>query len=442
MNTDTPASTPRKRRHVFRKLVVALILLVVALLIFVQFGLGFAIRNGAKAAGPAAIGTPITIGSTHFRPLTGIMELGGLVVGAPEGFKANVFEMDSFRVVFDPKSILSDTIVVKEIVIVDPIVSYETTGLSHNIGSILKKLEGAGEKEEQTEERTGDKAGKKVVIEHFVFRGARVRIASTALGGRGIFIPMPSIELRDIGRKSGGATSLEVLTEVLGSIAKGVLGAVKDGAFAVGGAAVDAVGAVGGAALGAADAAGKTAVKAAGAVGDAAIATAGAAGSATLDAAGAVGGAAVDAAGAVGGAAIGGVKAVGGAIGGLFGGASKTNAPAEGKAPEAEKPAEAPAKSTGVMAVGGAAVDTVADVGGAAVKTVGAVGGATLDTAAAVGGAAVGGAKAVGGAAVGGVKAVGGAAVGGVKAVGGAIGGIFGGGDKAATNATEAAKPE
>ena len=442
MNTDTPASTPRKRRHVFRKLGVAVVLLVAALLLFVQFGLGFAVRNGAKAAGPAAIGTPIMIGSTHFRPLTGIMELGGLVVGAPEGFMANVFEMDSFRVVFDPKSILSDTIVVKEIVIVDPIVSYETTGLSHNIGSILKKLEGAGEKEEQTEERTGDKAGKKVVIEHFVFRGARVRIASTALGGRGIFIPMPSIELRDIGRKSGGATSLEVLTEVLGSIAKGVLGAVKDGAFAVGGAAVDAVGAVGGAALGAADAAGKTAVKAAGAVGDAAIATAGAAGSATLDAAGAVGGAAVDAAGAVGGAAIGGVKAVGGAIGGLFGGASKTNAPAEGKAPEAEKPAEAPAKSTGVMAVGGAAVDTVADVGGAAVKTVGAVGGATLDTAAAVGGAAVGGAKAVGGAAVGGVKAVGGAAVGGVKAVGGAIGGIFGGGDKAATNATEAAKPE
>ena len=42
----------------------------------------------------------------------------------------------------------------------------------------------------------------------------------------------------------------------------------------------------------------------------------------------------------------------------------------------------------------------------------------------------------------GGVKAVGGAAVGGVKAVGGAIGGIFGGGDTAATNATEAAKPE
>ena len=442
MDTIPPPSTPRKRRHVFRKLGVALILLVVALLIFVQFGLGFAIRNGAKAAGPAAIGTPISIGSTHFRPLSGIVELGGLVVGAPEGFKANVFEMDSFRVVFEPKSLLSDTILIKEIVIADPVVSYELSGLNHNIGAILKKLEGAGDKADKPEEEADGKPGKKVVIERFVFKGAKIRIASTALGGKGAVIPMPAIELHDIGKKSGGATSLEVLAEVLGSVAQGVLGAVKDAAFALGGMAVESIGAIGGAALGAADAAGKTAVKAAGAVGDAAIATAGAAGSATLDAAGAVGGAAVDAAGAVGGAAIGGVKAVGGAIGGIFGGASKTNAPAEGKASEAEKPAEAPAKSTGVMAVGGAAVDTVADVGGAAVKTVGAVGGATLDTAAAVGGAAVGGAKAVGGAAVGGVKAVGGAAVGGVKAVGGAIGGIFGGGDKAATNATEAAKPE
>ena len=76
MNTENTASTPRKRRHVLRKIVVILILLVAALLLFVQFGLGFAVRNGAKAAGPAAIGTPITIGSTHFRPLTGIMELG------------------------------------------------------------------------------------------------------------------------------------------------------------------------------------------------------------------------------------------------------------------------------------------------------------------------------------------------------------------------------
>ena len=429
--SDNKASAPRKRRRLFSKIAITLVVLVVALLLFVQFGLGFAVRNGAKAAGPATIGAPITIGSTHFRPLTGIVELGGLVVGAPEGFKANVFEMESFRVVFEPKSILSDTIVIKEIVIADPVVSYELSGLNHNIGAILKKLESGGDPEDKADTQTGEKSGKKVVIEHFVFSGAKIRIASTALGGKGAVIPMPKIELRDIGKKSGGATTLEVLTEVLGSVAKGILGAVKDAAFAVGGAADDAVGAVGSAAIDAADAAGKTAVKAVGAVGGAAVDTVGAAGSATLDAASAVGGAAIDAAGAVGGAAVGGVKAVGGAIGELFGGASKTNAPVEGAAPGTEKPEEAPAKSSGVMAVGEAAVDTVAGVGGAAVKTVEAVGGATLDTAAAVGGAAVGG-----------VKAVGGAAVGGVKAVGGAIGGIFGVGDKAATNGTEAAKPE
>ena len=431
-----PSSSPRRAWRLLRNALLAVVLIVIALLLFVQYGLGFAVRNGAKAAGPSLIGTPITIGSTHFRPLTGIVELGDLVIGAPEGFKANVFEMKSFRLIFEPKSLLSDTIVVKEIVIADPMVSYELSGLSHNIGAILKKLEGDGSKPDESEaEPKAGGAGKKVIIEHFVFSGAKIRIASTALGGKGAVIPMPVLELRDIGKKSGGATTLDVVREILNSVAKGILGAVKDGAFAIGGFAVDAVGATGGAAIHAAEAAGAAAVKTAGAVGDAAI-----------DAAGAVGGAALDAAGAVGGAAVGGVKAVGGAIGGLLGGRSKaveTNAAPAATGPESEaKPDEESRHASGVMAVGEAAIDTVSGVGGAAVRTVGAVGGATLDTAAAVGGAAVGGVKAVGGAAVGGVKAVGGAAVGGVKAIGGAVGSVFGDGDKAATNTTGTATPK
>ena len=88
----------------------------------------------------------------------------------------------------------------------------------------------------------------------------------------------------------------------------------------------------------------------------------------------------------------------------------------------------------GALALGACSGMSQRDKSTAVGAGVGAVGGAVL-----TGGSAAG---TVGGAAVGGVKAVGGAAVGGVKAVGGAIGGIFGGGDKAATNATEAAKPE
>ncbi|MGI5868417.1 MAG: hypothetical protein ACOX9C_03090 [Kiritimatiellia bacterium] len=459
MDKANSASPPRKPRRIVRKIVVAVVLLVVALLLFVQFGLGFAVRNGAKAAGPAVIGTPITIGSTHFRPFTGVMKMGDLVVGAPEGFKANVFELNGLSVVFDPQSLLSDTIVIKEVTISDPIVSYELSGLNHNIGAILKKLESAEKSERKEKEKTGERPGRKVVVEHFVFSGAKIRIASTALGGKGAVVPMPSIELHDIGKKSGGATTLEVLSDVLGSIGKGVLGAVKDAAFSVGGAAVDAVGAVGGAALEAVDEAGKAAVRTVGAAGGAAVDAAGAAGGAAIDAASAVGGAAVDAVGAVGGAAVGGVKAVGSAIGGIFGGGSKTNAPAKDPAPGTketdETSSETPGKpkSGGVKGMGEAVVDSVTDVGGAAIRTVGAVGGATLDAASAVGGAAVGGAKAVGGAAVGGAKAVGGAAVGGAKAVGGAaadgakalggaIGGIFGGSDKADTNRNDAAKSE
>lgn len=399
---ESEAPLPKKRRHMIRRIFIALFLLFVVLTLTVQYGLGFIVRNAARTAGPAVIGTSVEIRGAYVRPFFGIVDMSEMVVGPPEGFKANVFEMNNFRITVDPNSVFSDVIVIKEIAIINPVVSYELSGLRSNINAIMDQLGGAKEKDE---ENTRNKPGKKVVIEHFIFSGAKIRLASTATGGKGVVIPMPTLELRDIGKKSGGVTGLEAFTQTLGSICGGIIRAVKDGALALGGAAVDAVGAVGGTAV---------------------------------DTVGAAGGAALNAAEAVGGAAVGGVKAVGGAIGNILGTGkdkpSATNAPAANDTGTNEQTSTGGDVVGGVKAVGTAAVGTVTAVGGAAATTVGAVGGAALD-----------GASAVGGAAVGGVRAVGGAAAGGVKAVGGAIGGIFGVGkdDASKTNAPAAtsAKP-
>ena len=241
-----------------------------ALLLFVQFGLGFAVRNGAKAAGPAAIGTPIATAPTHFRPAIRDRRTRRSRRRRARGLQGRTSsKWTASAVVFEAqKSLLSDTILIKEIVIADPVVSYELSGLNHNIGAILKKLEGAGDKADKPEEEADEDPGKKVVIERFVFKGAKIRIASTALGGKGAVIPMPAIELHDIGKKSGGATSLEVLAAVLGSVAQGVLGAVKT-PHSLGGMALTPS-AIGDAAL-ARGTRRQAAVKAAGAVGDAAL---------------------------------------------------------------------------------------------------------------------------------------------------------------------------
>ena len=98
-------------------------------------------------------------------------------------------------------------------------------------------------------EKDPTKDARKVVIEHFVFEGGRVRIA--VANGKGAIIPLPTIELDGIGAKNGGATALEATVQIVKSITVGTLKAVAGVIGDVGGMAVDAVKDVGGAAVGA-----------------------------------------------------------------------------------------------------------------------------------------------------------------------------------------------
>ena len=279
----------KKKPGRIRKILSGVAIAVVVLLLFVQFGLGFVVKHGVQTAAPALLGCDVAVDSCHLRLFSGVVDMRGVVVGPPEGFDANLFEMDRLRVDFSPLSVFgSGPLLIHEIAVTNVLVTYELKGLDSNISAVTKKL-GAEEAEEEAAdgaedadepETAADDGGKKVVIEHFVFAGAKVRAAFW--DGKGIKPPLPTIELTDIGKKSGGATVLEAVGSVFGSIGSGVLGLVAD----LGGAVVDAAAAAGEA------------------VGDAAVA----AGEAVGDAAAAVGDAVSD-----------GAKAVGDAIGSLFG---------------------------------------------------------------------------------------------------------------------------
>ena len=274
----------KKLRRVLSGVAIA----IAVLLLFLQFGLGFVVKHGAQTVGSALLGCDVKVGHCGLRLLTGGVDMRDVVVGPPEGFDANLFELERLRVDFSPLSLFGDgPLTIHEIAVTNALVSYELKGLDSNISAVLAKL-GAGEEtekpEEEEEPEEKEEGGKKVVIEHFVFAGAKVRAAFW--DGKGIKPPLPTIELTDIGKSSGGATALEATGSVFASIGRGVIGLVAD----LGGAVVDAAAAVGGAA------------------GDAAGAAAGAIGDAAGDAADAIG----DAAGAA-------ADAVGDAIGSLFG---------------------------------------------------------------------------------------------------------------------------
>jgi hypothetical protein len=263
----------KKRRPRWPRALAGLVVFLAVILLVLQYALGPIVKTTAEQLGPKVLGARVDVTNAHMRILSGLVKLDGVVVGPPEGFDANVFEMQNFRVDLDTASLLGgadEPIVVRDITVEGPFVTYELKGIRDNLHALLSNL-GADDGEEKPEEEKKEEkeeakeGGRKVVIEHFLFKDAKVRVA--VAGGKGAVVPLPDIELADIGKSSGGATALDATGQILRQITLGTVVAVKDVLVDLGGVAVDAVGDVAGAA---ADAIGDAADAAADAVGDAA----------------------------------------------------------------------------------------------------------------------------------------------------------------------------
>lgn len=228
----------------------------VVLLLLLNYGMGTVVKTAVERGGPILLGVPVTIEKTHFRLLQGIVHLNGFVLGNPEGFKTrHAISVNEVAVEFDPKSLFSNTIVIKRIYVKSPEIVYELGLGKSNIGRILERLEGSEEagKPADKPKPAADEGGKKVIIEDFLIEGAHVRLSATLAMGVAAPIPLPPIHLKDIGKEEGrkGASAAEVLKKVFGAIGHavtgvvtGTVGLIGDGAKAVGHEAGKVVGGV------------------------------------------------------------------------------------------------------------------------------------------------------------------------------------------------------
>ena len=223
-----------------------LIFLIVVVLLVLGVGLfsGPLIKHVVNKVGPRLLGVPVTLQSASFNLFAGQLKLQGLHIGNPEGFKAaGLFELGSIDVDLDMASLFKPVVVIKEIRIAAPEITYERALKNSNIGQLLAQLgskEGAPAPVE-TKATTVPPAegGKKVVIQKLTISGARVRATLTALGGHAVPLPLPPIVLTNIGgddQAAQGVTVVEALRKILGAVFKCVTDVVSGaGKLAVGG---------------------------------------------------------------------------------------------------------------------------------------------------------------------------------------------------------------
>ena len=209
-----------------------LLILAVGLYITAQFFLGSIVKAGVNKFGPTMTQTKVELQGAQLSPLSGEGTLSGLAVGNPAGWSnADAFRLGTVHINMEPFSVFKDHIVINEIVIDQPEFLYETKLVASNIGDILKNVEAAMGGNKAAEPQ---KDGKpiKMIIKKFTLRNGKVTLG---MGTAALPLPMPPVELTDIGVKEGGLTPAGVVFAVLRSVTTSVVAATTQALTTLGG---------------------------------------------------------------------------------------------------------------------------------------------------------------------------------------------------------------
>jgi len=213
-------------------------LLLVGLVVFLFTGLGAAIKAIVEGVGSEVTKVDVRLASADVSLTSGEGELKGLVVGNPKGYKTpSAIELGQIKVKLDTSTVTSDVVVVNEVLIDGPHLTWELGPGGSNIGVIQSNVEsftggsggggkGGGKGGSKGGTPAKEEGGTKVIIEKLLVTNGRVDVSATFLRGQTMGASLSKIELHDIGKESGGATAGEVAQKLLSALTSSATDAV------------------------------------------------------------------------------------------------------------------------------------------------------------------------------------------------------------------------
>ncbi len=175
-----------------------------------QNPLGRLVKLAVEEFGPEMTQAAVRVSSVNISATDGRGTLSGLFLGNPGGFKSDyALKAGTVEIELEPASLAKDVVVIRRILIDAPQIGYEKAGTITNFDAIQRNVEaylgakgGKGEKAKQ-------ESGKRMIIGSFVIRNARVNYNGM------LELNLPDIELRNVGKRAGGATSAQVVKAII-----------------------------------------------------------------------------------------------------------------------------------------------------------------------------------------------------------------------------------
>lgn len=176
------------------------------------------LKAAIERYGPQLAGVSVTVRAVRLEPADGRGAIVGLEIGNPPGFKTpRALTLEEMRMTVDSATVTKDVVHLKELVLDAPAITYERGGGSDNLALIQKHIEAEVAKLSGPKPADGAPA-KKFVIDNLYVRNAKASYGDT------VSLPLPDLHLRDVGKKSNGASAGEIASSVWGALARSTTG--------------------------------------------------------------------------------------------------------------------------------------------------------------------------------------------------------------------------
>ena len=219
-----------KTRKVLLALAVAIVVIAAGAAWWLFLSLDGLVKQAIEHWGPEITGVAVRVDSVKIEASAGRGTIRGLLVGNPKGFEApHALKLGEMRLTLDAPTLTKDVVVVKELLLAAPDVVYERGPGGDNMSVIQKNVDAWVARHAGKDKDAGP--GRKFVIENLIVRDGKAHF------GAALAMPIPDLHLRDVGKKTNGATAGEVVKQTwdallrsIGNLASRAGSAIKEGA--------------------------------------------------------------------------------------------------------------------------------------------------------------------------------------------------------------------
>lgn len=180
--------------------------IILAVSYFATGSLNRMVKGAIEVYGSEASGTQVSVGKVEITLATGEGIVDDLQVRNAAGFTdRDIFRLGRIVIKLDTDTLMDNPVVLDELTVRAPTVHYEIDDSgSSNLDVLRKNLSAGGSG------KNADNDEFRMIIRKLIMEDGRASVRIAALGEREQSVRLPSVQLTDVGKKSGGATAAEV----------------------------------------------------------------------------------------------------------------------------------------------------------------------------------------------------------------------------------------